>query len=172
MQLSFVFLPLCKFSALFSFTLDPFVGHLDAMLRSLMVSLMGKCGCKDTIAEACNRFNHHVRNLLESQVSWIGFNISIISTAFWKVYYQCWSTCSRLWCCTCSRRDRRIEPNDRGSFYISVPFFTLFGNMNEFQLHNTSDLHEEKERIERCLGKVTDQKLLEKVLEFAMSVSP
>lgn len=39
------------------------------------------------------------------------------------------------------------------------------------ELHNTSDLQEEKMRIAQALGAVKDEKLIKKVLEFSISVS-
>jgi len=38
-------------------------------------------------------------------------------------------------------------------------------------LHNSADLQEEKMRIAQALGAVKDEKLIKKVLEFAISVS-
>lgn len=40
-----------------------------------------------------------------------------------------------------------------------------------FQMYKDSDLHEEKSRISQALGSIKDEKLLQKVLDFAMSVS-
>lgn len=38
-------------------------------------------------------------------------------------------------------------------------------------MYKDSDLHEEKSRISQALGSIKDEKLLQKVLDFAMSVS-
>ena len=40
-----------------------------------------------------------------------------------------------------------------------------------FQLYDEADMQEEKVRISRMLGMVQDEKLIQRVLEFAMSVS-
>lgn len=37
-------------------------------------------------------------------------------------------------------------------------------------MYKDSDLHEEKSRISQALGSIKDEKLLQKVLDFAMSV--
>lgn len=36
-------------------------GHLDALLRSLVIRFLGKCGDEDTITEAKKRFDQHVK---------------------------------------------------------------------------------------------------------------
>ena len=40
-----------------------------------------------------------------------------------------------------------------------------------FQLYDEADMQEEKVRISRMLGMVQDEALIQRVLEFAMSVS-
>ena len=37
------------------------LGHPDALLRSLVIRFLGKCGDEDTIAEAKKRFDQHVK---------------------------------------------------------------------------------------------------------------
>lgn len=49
--------------------------------------------------------------------------------------------------------------------YSSIVMFFFF------QMYKDSDLHEEKSRISQALGSIKDEKLLQKVLDFAMSVS-
>ena len=43
--------------------------------------------------------------------------------------------------------------------------------MIPFQLYDEADMQEEKVRISRMLGMVQDEALIQRVLEFAMSVS-
>lgn len=42
---------------------------------------------------------------------------------------------------------------------------------NSLQLYREADLHEEKDRISRSLGATRDPNLIQRVLQFAMSVS-
>ena len=40
-----------------------------------------------------------------------------------------------------------------------------------FQLHKNADIHEEKNRIEECMGNVATPELIKQAFDFAMSVS-
>lgn len=103
-------------------------GHLDEMLRTLVISRCGSFGNEDTINEARKRFDAHLQE-----------------TA-------------------------KLDANLRSPVYSTV---LKFGSEVEFnkliKLHDSVDLHEERVRIERCIGSVSDSALMTKALDFAMS---
>ena len=53
------------------------------------------------------------------------------------------------------------------------PMISIYsgGWLKLLQLYREADLHEEKDRISRALGAITDESILKKVLQFAVSVS-
>nr|CAB3264421.1 puromycin-sensitive aminopeptidase-like [Phallusia mammillata] len=103
-------------------------GHLDSMLRSLVIGKMGGCGCDKTVSEANNRLGIHVDNT------------------------------------------RPLNADLRSSVYGTV---LSHGGGQDLEtllkLHQTTDLHEERNRIEKSLGHVKDPELIKKVLDFSMS---
>lgn len=103
-------------------------GHLDSMLRSLVIGRMGKCGCEETLTESQNRFSSHVS------------------------------------------KSNPVIADLRAAVYGNV---VAHGGKKDLEtmltLHKDTDLHEERNRIERCLGYISDDELMKEVLDFAMS---
>ncbi|CAK8674637.1 unnamed protein product [Clavelina lepadiformis] len=103
-------------------------GHLDGMLRSLVIDRMGQCGCDNTVAESNKRLATHLNKSCM-------LNADLRSPVYGIVLSHG------------GRKD----------------FETLLS------LHKDTDLHEERNRIERSLGATKDPELMKEALEFAMS---
>ena len=105
-------------------------GHLDSMLRNLVIGKLGKNGEEAVIAEAKKRFAAHCAG------------------------------------------SATIPADLRGAVYGTV---LSQGSEKEYdemlELIKASDLHEERVRIMRSLGSVRDEKLIQKVLDYSVSVS-
>ncbi|XP_063815723.1 puromycin-sensitive aminopeptidase [Pseudophryne corroboree] len=106
----------------------PGEGHLDALLRGLVLGKLGKAGHKPTLEEARRRFKDHVegRNTLSADL--------------------------------------------RSPVYVTVLKHgdsTTLDTM--LKLHKLADMQEEKNRIERVLGAIPSQDLIQKVLSFSLS---
>ena len=104
-------------------------GHLDALLRGLIIGRLGKYGHPATLAEARKRFQTHCAG-------------------------------------------ESIIPADlRSAVYSTVlkhgDDVTLDAMLKLFR---EADLHEEKVRLMRCMGAVSQPELIKKVLNFSMSV--
>jgi len=103
-------------------------GHLDALLRGLVLGVMGRSGDPATIAEAQKRFDAHCKG------------------------------------------ESTIPADVRSAVYSTVlkhgDTSTLESMMKLFR---EADLHEEKVRLMRTMGAVSQPELIKKVLEFAMS---
>lgn len=106
----------------------PGEGHLDAMLRSMIIRRIGRFGHVETIVEAKRRFQDHISGKQS------------LSADLRSPVYQI------------------VLANSEGDELDDL-----------IRLHDTSDLHEEKERIERSLGCVSGNDKLQRVLKFAMS---
>ncbi|KAG8446884.1 hypothetical protein GDO86_014366 [Hymenochirus boettgeri] len=106
----------------------PGEGHLDALLRGLVLGKLGKAGHKPTLDEAKKRFKEHVegRNTLSADL--------------------------------------------RSPVYVTV---LKHGDSSTLEtmlkLHKQADMQEEKNRIERVLGAISEQELIQKVLHFSLS---
>ncbi|KAM8947367.1 puromycin-sensitive aminopeptidase [Pelodytes ibericus] len=106
----------------------PGEGHLDALLRGLVLGRLGKAGHQPTIEEARRRFKDHVdgKNTLNADL--------------------------------------------RNPVYVTV---LKHGDSNTLdtmlKLHKQADMQEEKNRIERVLGAISPQDLIQKVLSFSLS---
>jgi len=103
-------------------------GHLDALLRGLIIGRLGKYGHPATLAEARKRFQAHCAG-------------------------------------------ESIIPADlRSAVYSTVlkhgDDVTLDAMLKLFR---EADLHEEKVRLMRCMGAVSQPELIKKVLDFSMS---
>ena len=72
-----------------------------------------------------------------------------------------------------AHRNGKLIPADlRSAVYASVLYDADESDLNEFiDLHNNSDLQEEKMRIATSLGAVRKEPLIRKILEFALSSS-
>ncbi|XP_027041940.1 puromycin-sensitive aminopeptidase-like [Pocillopora damicornis] len=103
-------------------------GHLDALLRGLVLGCMGRSGDQATLTEARKRFEAHCKG--ESTIS-ADLRSAVYSTV--------------------------LKHGDDN---------TLESVMNLFK---EADLHEEKVRLMRCMGAVSQPDLIKKVLEFSMS---
>ncbi|XP_075033123.1 puromycin-sensitive aminopeptidase [Mixophyes fleayi] len=106
----------------------PGEGHLDALLRGLVLGKLGKAGHKPTLEEARRRFKDHVegKNTLSADL--------------------------------------------RSPVYVTVLKHgdsTTLDTM--LKLHKLADMQEEKNRIERVLGAISSQDLIQKVLSFSLS---
>ncbi|XP_066305336.1 puromycin-sensitive aminopeptidase-like [Branchiostoma lanceolatum] len=103
-------------------------GHLDAMLRSIVLSHLGKYGHQATIAEANQRLGDHISGT------------------------------------------RTLPADLRGPVYATV---LRHGDEQTYEkmleILRKADLHEEKVRILRSLGSVSQPELIQRVLEFALS---
>ena len=106
------------------------LGHLDALLRGLIVACMGRYGDIATVAEACRRFDAHCKG--ESMIP-ADLRAPIYST---------------------------VLRHGDGSTLDAI-----------MKLFREADLHEEKVRLMRTMGAVSQPELIKKVLDFAMSVS-
>ena len=104
-------------------------GHLDALLRGLIIERLGKYGDQATVAEAQKRFKEH-----------------------WK--------------------GESTIPADLRSAAYSTVLKHGDGNTLEsvMQLLKEADLHEEKVRLMRCMGAVSQPDLIKKVCDFSLSV--
>ena len=106
------------------------LGHLDALLRSLIIGCLGTYGNIATVNEACKRFDAHCKG------------------------------------------ESTIPADLRSAVYGTVlkhgDVSTLEAMMKLFK---EADLHEEKVRIMRTMGAVSQPELIKKVLEFSLSVS-
>ncbi|XP_053553656.1 puromycin-sensitive aminopeptidase [Bombina bombina] len=106
----------------------PGEGHLDALLRGLVLGKLGKAGHKPTLEEARKRFKDHVE----------GKNI--------------------------------LSADLRSPVYVTVLKHgdnTTLDTM--LKLHKQADMQEERNRIERVLGAISSQELIQKVLSFSLS---
>lgn len=106
----------------------PGEGHLDALLRGLVLGKLGKAGHKPTVDEARRRFKDHVegKNALSADL--------------------------------------------RSPVYVTVLKHgdaTTLDTM--LKLHKQADMQEERNRIERVLGAISSQELIQKVLSFSLS---
>ncbi|XP_019614242.1 PREDICTED: puromycin-sensitive aminopeptidase-like isoform X6 [Branchiostoma belcheri] len=103
-------------------------GHLDAMLRSIVLSHLGKYGHQATITEATKRLEEHISGT------------------------------------------RTLHADLRGPVYATV---LRHGDEQTYEqlldLLRKADLHEEKVRILRSLGSVSQPQLIQRVLDFALS---
>ena len=106
-----------------------FSGHLDALLRGLIIGRLGKIGHPATLAEARKRFDAHCKG--ESTIP-ADLRSAVYSTV--------------------------LKHGDGGSLESVMKLF------------KEADLHEEKVRLMRCMGAVSQPELINKVLEFSMSV--
>lgn len=65
----------------------------------------------------------------------------------------------------------QLVPDLRSACYKGVLVNADEATLNQFlKLYRTAELHEEKDRIGRALGAIQDVKLLEKVLQFSLTV--
>ncbi|XP_009980511.1 PREDICTED: puromycin-sensitive aminopeptidase, partial [Tauraco erythrolophus] len=106
----------------------PGEGHLDALLRGLVLGKLGKAGHKATLEEARRRFKDHVE----------GKHV--------------------------------LSADLRSPVYVTVLKHgdsTTLDTM--LKLHKQADMQEEKNRIERVLGAISQPELIQKVLTFALS---
>ena len=106
------------------------VGHLDALLRGLVLGCMGRTGDQATLAEARKRFDAHCRG--ESTIP-ADLRSAVYSTV--------------------------LKHGDGGSLESVMKLF------------KGADLDEEKVRLMRCMGAVSQPELINKVLDFSLSVS-
>ena len=61
----------------------------------------------------------------------------------------------------------------RSAVYSAVLKHGDFGSLESvMKLFKEADLHEEKVRLMRCMGAVSQPELINKVLDFSLSVSP
>nr|XP_058942457.1 puromycin-sensitive aminopeptidase-like [Pocillopora verrucosa] len=109
---------------------DPKVGegHLDALLRGLVLGCMGRSGDQATLTEARKRFEAHCKG--ESTIS-ADLRSAVYSTV--------------------------LKHGDDNTLESVMKLF------------KEADLHEEKVRLMRCMGAVSQPDLIKKVLEFSMS---
>ena len=104
-------------------------GHLDALLRGLIIGRLGKYGHPATLAEARQRFDAHCKG------------------------------------------ESTIPADLRSAVYGTVLRHGDGGTLESMmKLFREADLHEEKVRLMRCMGAVSQPELINKVLEFSMSV--
>lgn len=67
---------------------------------------------------------------------------------------------------------QQLPADIRGACYKAVLKHGSIETFDEMlRLYRATDLHEEKDRISRALGSITDVEILKKVVDFAMSVS-
>uniref|UniRef100_A0A8C9TZF0 Aminopeptidase n=1 Tax=Scleropages formosus TaxID=113540 RepID=A0A8C9TZF0_SCLFO len=103
-------------------------GHLDALLRGLVLGKLGKAGHKPTVEESHRRFKDHVDG---------------------KVV---------------------LSADLRSPVYLTVLKHGDSATLDTMlKLHKQADMQEEKNRIERVLGAISDAELTQKVLAFALS---
>ncbi|XP_022788315.1 puromycin-sensitive aminopeptidase-like [Stylophora pistillata] len=103
-------------------------GHLDALLRGLVLGCIGRSGDEATLAQARKRFDAHCKG--ESTIP-ADLRSAVYSTV--------------------------LKHGDD----ITLESVT--------KLFKEADLHEEKVRLMRCMGAVSQPELIKKVLEFSMS---
>ena len=106
------------------------LGHLDALLRGLIIACLGKFGRQDIVAEARKRFQAHCKG--ESTVP-----ADLRSAVYGTV----------------------LRHGDAATLDAMMKLF------------READLHEEKVRLMRTMGAVSQPELIKKVLDFSMSVS-
>ncbi|NWT29900.1 PSA aminopeptidase, partial [Cardinalis cardinalis] len=106
----------------------PGEGHLDALLRGLVLGKLGKAGHRATLEEARRRFKEHVE----------GKHI--------------------------------LSADLRSPVYVTVLKHGDSSTLDTMlKLHKQADMQEEKNRIERVLGAISQPELIQKVLTFALS---
>ncbi|KAL4648404.1 puromycin-sensitive aminopeptidase [Arapaima gigas] len=106
----------------------PGEGHLDALLRGLVLGKLGKAGHKPTVEESRRRFKDHVDG---------------------KVI---------------------LSADLRSPVYLTVLKHGDSATLETMlKLHKQADMQEEKNRIERVLGAISDPELIQKILSFALS---
>ncbi|KAF2975675.1 hypothetical protein EK904_005134 [Melospiza melodia maxima] len=106
----------------------PGEGHLDALLRGLVLGKLGKAGHKATLEEARRRFKEHVE----------GKHV--------------------------------LSADLRSPVYVTVLKHGDSSTLDTMlKLHKQADMQEEKNRIERVLGAISQPELIQKVLTFALS---
>ncbi|XP_063281260.1 puromycin-sensitive aminopeptidase [Prinia subflava] len=106
----------------------PGEGHLDALLRGLVLGRLGKAGHKATLEEARRRFKEHVE----------GKHV--------------------------------LSADLRSPVYVTVLKHGDSSTLDTMlKLHKQADMQEEKNRIERVLGAISQPELIQKVLTFALS---
>ena len=105
-------------------------GHLDALLRGLVLGVMGRSGDAATITEARKRFDAHCNG--ESTVP-----ADLRSAVYGTV----------------------LRHGDAATLDAVMKLF------------READLHEEKVRLMRTMGAVSQPELIKKVLDFSLSVS-
>ena len=108
-----------------------FPGHLDALLRGLVLGRMGRCGHPPTVAEAQKRFEAHCKKEATLPAD---LRVAVYSTV--------------------------LRAGDQATLEAVM------------KLLKEEDLHEERVRLMRCMGSVSDAELIKKVLHFAVSVKP
>ncbi|NXQ46384.1 PSA aminopeptidase, partial [Catharus fuscescens] len=106
----------------------PGEGHLDALLRGLVLGKLGKAGHKATLEEARRRFREHVEG------------------------------------------KQLLSADLRSPVYVTVLKHGDSSTLDTMlKLHKQADMQEEKNRIERVLGAISQPELIQKVLTFALS---
>ena len=105
-------------------------GHLDALLRGLVLGRLGKCGHPETVAEAQKRFTAHCKGEASLPAD---LRTAVYSTV--------------------------LKAGDSATLDAVL------------KLLRDADLHEERVRLMRCMGAVTQPELISQVLNFAISVS-
>uniref|UniRef100_A0A8D0HQB0 Aminopeptidase n=1 Tax=Sphenodon punctatus TaxID=8508 RepID=A0A8D0HQB0_SPHPU len=106
----------------------PGEGHLDALLRGLVLGKLGKAGHKATLEEARRRFKDHVE----------GKHI--------------------------------LSADLRSPVYVTVLKHGDSATLDTMlKLNKQADMQEERNRIERVLGAISQPELIQKVLTFALS---
>ena len=106
------------------------LGHLDALLRGLVIGRLGTYGHEATVAEARKRFEAHCNG--EATIP-ADLRSAVYSTV--------------------------LKNGDASSLEAMMKLF------------KKADLHEERVRIMRTMGTVTQPELIKKVLDFSLSVS-
>ncbi|XP_041329803.1 puromycin-sensitive aminopeptidase [Pyrgilauda ruficollis] len=110
------------------FWFSSLLGHLDALLRGLVLGKLGKAGHKATLEEARRRFKEHVE----------GKHV--------------------------------LSADLRSPVYVTVLKHGDSSTLDTMlKLHKQADMQEEKNRIERVLGAISQPELIQKVLTFALS---
>ena len=112
------------------FLLNVLLGHLDALLRGIVLGVLGRSSHSATVSEARKRFVAHCKG------------------------------------------EATIPADLRSAVYSTVlkngDASTLEAMMKLFK---KADLHEERVRLMRTMGTVTQPELIKKVLDFSLSVS-
>ncbi|KAK3736507.1 hypothetical protein QZH41_009395, partial [Actinostola sp. cb2023] len=103
-------------------------GHLDALLRGLVINRLGKYGDEATVKEAQRRFEAHCK------------------------------------------KESTIDADLRSAVYCIVLEHGNEATLDAVEkLFREADLPEERVRLMRCMGKVTQADLIKRVLKFALS---